>query len=312
MDRQSAGRRAKRLAVAVLAAGLLAGAGAGAQEPGQDEVTLKNGGTIRGTVVASEPGTSVKIIEMGQKEPRVIPWSQVSDVEKGKYAPKAPVQPGPAGPGYGVAPPQAPLPPPQAPEAPPPKLGDPGVIRLHIDSPRPARLVERASALVGTYGPYGVVLTAQRTVCTSPCDTVFDARPGHVFVLADDTFPSPGPIVFAGMKGDVTLHVQPGSFGQRIGGATAIVLGSLAAVGGAIALPLGLASTTTDLNTGVSVTVPDRTLRNTGIGLLVGGAAALAGGIALYVDGATKVDMEQRRSAAPRKEDKEEGRAPST
>src|SRR5262249_55329835 len=158
-----------RLAAAALAVGLLIGAGAGAEEPGQDEVTLKNGGTIRGTVVASEPGTSVKIIEMGQEEPRVMPWSQVSDVEKGTYALKAArVQTGRAGRGYGAAPPPAPLPrpPPQAAERPPPKLGDPGVIRLHIESPKPARLIERASALVGTYGPYGVVLTAERTVCT--------------------------------------------------------------------------------------------------------------------------------------------------
>ena len=84
-----------------------------AQDPGVDEVTLKNGGSIRGTVISSEPGTSVKILEMGSKEPRVIPWAQVGDVEKGKYAPKSAVQPGPAGPGYGAAIPDEPLAPPR-------------------------------------------------------------------------------------------------------------------------------------------------------------------------------------------------------
>jgi hypothetical protein len=299
MDIGSAPGRVKSLTVAVLAAGLLLSTGARAEEPGQDEVTLKNGGTVRGTVVSSEPGTSVKIIELGQKEARVIPWSQVSDVEKGKYAPKSTVQPGPAGPGYGTAPP----PPPQALPPPEPKLGDPSVVRLHIDSPQPATLIERRSALVGAYGAYGLVLTAERRVCTSPCDTVFDARPGHVFVLASDHFPSPGPLSFAGMKGDVTLHVEPGSTGQRIGGVTAITVGTLGAVTGPVLLLFGVFGTTvTDLNTFVDVHVTNKPLRNAGIGVLVGGLAALAGGIALYVDGATKVRIEQRGTAQPAKE----------
>lgn len=106
-----------RLPFAALAAvSLLFATSARAQDVGQDEVTLNNGGSIRGTLISSEPGTSVKILEAGQKEPRVIPWSQVSDVERGKYAPKGAVQPGPAGPGYGapVTPPR-PLPPPRTP-----------------------------------------------------------------------------------------------------------------------------------------------------------------------------------------------------
>jgi hypothetical protein len=173
------------------------------------------------------------------------------------------------------------------------------VVRLHIDSPRPATLIERRSALVGAYGVYGVVLTAERHVCASPCDQVLDARAGHVFALADDQFPSPGPLSFAGMRGDVTLHVRPGSTGERVGGVTAIVLGSIAAVSGALMIPAALGNTTTDLNTGVDVKVPDVGLRNAGIGVLVGGVAALAGGIALLVHGATKVGIEQSGSAAP-------------
>lgn len=69
-----------------------------------DEVTLKDGGAIRGVVVSIEPGKGVKIVVPGEKDPRSIPWSQVADVQKGKYAPKAAVDPGSAGEGYGDAP----------------------------------------------------------------------------------------------------------------------------------------------------------------------------------------------------------------
>ena len=101
---RSSPARVKNLVAALLACGLSLSATARADEPGPDEVTLKNGGTIRGTIVSSEPGTSVKIIEMGQTQTRILPWSQVSDVEKGKYAPRTAAQPGPAGPGYGTPP----------------------------------------------------------------------------------------------------------------------------------------------------------------------------------------------------------------
>lgn len=289
----------KTLAVALLA-GLLSlstvGRAAGDDARGQDEVTLKNGGTIRGTVVSSEPGTSVKIIELGDTQARVIPWSQVSDVEKGKYAPRTDVQPGSAGLGYASAPP----PPVAAPPAPEPKMGDPGVVRLHIDSPRPATVIEQRSALVGAYGGYGVVLAGERTVCTSPCDAVVDGSGGRVFRLASDAYPEPGPFGFTGMKGDVTMHLAPGSTGRRVGGVLAIVFGSIAVLTGAVLLPVGLDSTTTDENTGVTVKVPSSRATSAGAGLLGGGIAAIVGGSVLFVTGATKMSLEPR-SAAPAK-----------
>src|SRR5689334_7458739 len=53
---------------------------------GNDEVTLKNGGSLRGTLISSEPGLSVKLLELGGKEPRVIPWADVDHVERGRFA----------------------------------------------------------------------------------------------------------------------------------------------------------------------------------------------------------------------------------
>ncbi|NUO54559.1 MAG: hypothetical protein HOV80_37430 [Polyangiaceae bacterium] len=52
---------------------------------GNDEVLLKSGGSLRGTVVAVEPGTQVVFLVSGEKNPRTLPWAEVADVEKGKY-----------------------------------------------------------------------------------------------------------------------------------------------------------------------------------------------------------------------------------
>jgi hypothetical protein len=53
---------------------------------GRDEVVLKNGGTIRGTVVSIEPGSKVVIVEVGSKDPRTPRWAEVADVQKNRYA----------------------------------------------------------------------------------------------------------------------------------------------------------------------------------------------------------------------------------
>jgi hypothetical protein len=266
------------LATALTALSLFVAATAFAQEGGQDEVTLKNGGVIRGIVVSSEPGTSVKIIEMGQKEVRVIPWSQVSDVERGKYAPKSALpQPGPAGPGYGMAPPPQTLPPPE------PQLGAPGVVRLHIDSPVPTQLIEHAGTTVGAYGGYGVVLTTLRPVCAAPCDRVIDGSRGQGFTVTGP-FPTPGLFDLTELRGDVTLSVKPGSIGKRVGGVWLTILGGTTFLTGVIMLPLVLNRTTTSL-------------RDASIGMTAVGGAALVGGIVLLATSGTKLRLDQ---GAPR------------
>lgn len=262
---------------ALIASSMLFALTSHAQEGGLDEVTLKNGGAIRGTVVASEPGTSVKIIEMGQKEVRVIPWSQVSDVERGKYAPKAPAQPGPAGPGYGAAPPPAPV---------EPKVGAPGVVRLHVDSPVPAQVIEHVGTTVGGIGGYAVVMTQLRPVCTSPCDHVIDGSKGQAFALAG-AFPVPRAFTLIGYTGDVSVTLKPGSLGRRTGGVWATIIGGTALLSGAFMLPLAyiLPSDTTS--------GPSPGMKNAGIGLLVGGGVTLVGGIVLLATSGSKIRIDQ-------------------
>src|SRR3984957_14133999 len=148
---------------------------------GQDEVTLKDGGTVRGTVVSSRPGVGVKIIELGSTEARMIPWAEVGDVERGKFASKkkAAVQPGNAGPGYGE-----PVPPPPPPGPPPGTQ-----VRLHIDSPVPAMIYSHQTAY-GAVNGYGFVVDAATPVCSSPCDKSFDSQSGQTFTAGGEFNPS--------------------------------------------------------------------------------------------------------------------------
>jgi len=90
------------------------------------------------------------------------------------------------------------------------------------------------------------------------------------------------------MPSSTPLGAGWGSCGSR--GIAVTSLGSLAAIAGAIILPLNQRiSTTTDLNTGAKVHLPNPDLRSAGIGLTGGGLAALGGGIAMILFGRTGV-----------------------
>ena len=281
---------------AVIGAVALLFSGTGyAQDPaGPDEVTLKNGGTVRGTVVSSEPGVSVKIIEMGGKETRVIPWGEVSDVERGKYLPKAQAQPGPAGPGYGGAPP--PQPQPVAPPA--PQMGSPGVVRLHIESPETVRLFEHAPLTYAQVGAYGVVIDQRRQICVSPCDEVIDGRRGQIFSAAGD-FPGSKSFTLAERQGDVELTVDPGSSGLRTLGVVTVALGGAAILGGILVAVLGSISVPETVcdESGCHDKPEDKSVSPAAIGLLVGGGVGVVGGIVLIVASRTGWDLHDKSGA---------------
>lgn len=278
----------------VLALGLCAAGTAWAGDPGQDEVTLKSGGSIRGTVLVYEPGQSVKIDVLGEAEPRVVPWSDVDQVLKGKYGP-APV----------LSPPPVPGPPPPPPG---PRLGDPGVVRVHLESPAPVTLVHEYTAAFPTTESHidqlGNMVTRDVTgfatqrdpLCQAPCDQLISVSPLRIVGVG---FPASSTFNLTHDSGDVTVHVQPGSNAEHYGGIVSIALGSVAAVAGGVIFPLNQAlSTTTDANTGAKVNVPNPGLRDASIGLMVGGLAAVGGGIALVVLGGTKLTLSHGTASA--------------
>ncbi len=278
------------IASLLLGAVLVHSAIASAQDVGADEVTLKNGGSIRGTVISSEPGTQVKILEMGSKEPRTIPWAQVADVQKGKYAQQQQtpqVQPGSAGPGYGQQqqqqqPPSQPVQ--QQNVEPEPQLGNDGVVRVHIVSPEPVTLLEH-NIQTGAVGGYGFVIDRADPVCSSPCDRVIDGSGGRRFNVGGE-FPQSRLFSFAGMTGDVQVGVRPGSGGMIVGGYMSVLIGSLGLAGGIALVVVGtvIANDASNPDPGTEFTIPGWIM--TGVSV-----AAIAGGIALMVAGTTKVDV---------------------
>jgi hypothetical protein len=293
--------RSSRLRTKVLLAAFLLAGAASAQEAGHDEVTLKNGGSIRGTVVSSEPGVSVKIVEMGQKEPRMIPWAQVADVERDKYGSKpAAVEPGSAGPGYAQPAPFVPAqrvpvraePPTEPPES---SLANPGVVRLHVESPVPVQ-VEKRGVNQGSVNGYGFEMYQTVHVCASPCDKIIDGSQGQWFEASGD-FPGGKEFRFDGMKGDVDLKVRPGSRGLRGFGVTSIVLGSGAFLLGGTLTLLGGFSTYNTNSAGVTTYGLSSETR-VGLAILGTGAAVLVGGIVATVAGGSHFDLHARDATA--------------
>jgi hypothetical protein len=291
-------RRASVLSIALFAgaaASLVPRAALAQDEPspdlGADEVTLKNGGMVRGTVVSVEPGTKVVIVEAGAKDPRTIPWSEVADVERGKYKPSSEerpkVEPGAAGPGYEDEDEEAPAK--RAKKRKTRELGDRGVVRLHVESPEPVQIYQNRIIGGGYVGGYAFVAGTTQLVCSSPCGEIVDLREGDDFVV-DGDMPAKS-FSLDVTEGDVTATVSPGSTGGRIGGIVMISLGGASMLGGASTLLTGALIDESDWM------VPG--------GVMLGaGAAVLVGGIVTLVMTRTTVELTpgapSRAAAAPR------------
>jgi hypothetical protein len=261
---------------ALLAAVVFSASGAGAEDSiGNDEVMLKNGGSIRGTVVASEPGTSVTILELGQKEPRVVPWDLVGGVERGKFTPAPPSA------GTALVP------------------GTPGVVKLHVDSPVPVGIYKHRDSYGATSRGQGIVLDTPRLVCTSPCDTLLDGRLDREFTVASDLAVESDRFRLGPFTGGQDLLVSPGSPGLRTGGfallglgSTALGLGTLGAVAGAIG---------TSPNSHGTGFIQNKGLETAGFVTLGTGAVAIIGSIVAIAESGTTVQLRPSGASAARK-----------
>lgn len=260
----------KRMTFAALVAVLLLSGRVLAQSDAPDEVTLKSGGFIRGTVVSAEPGVGVRILELGSAEPRFVPWAEVADVARGKYAPPPPAP--------------APPPPPAAPPVPSPDA--PGLVRLHIVSSEPLRVYRRE--YVASAKAHGAEVSFYRHVplCLSPCDRVLDDR-GESEILVEGERVAEWELSLDDKQGDYELTVVPGSpDGRTFGGVAAAVGGLMLLIAG----PLVLAG---ELN---HVRSEDQTLPITGA---VTGGLLVVGGFVVWGVSRDDLDLRPRFGPAP-------------
>jgi hypothetical protein len=266
---------------------------------GPDEVTLRGGAVVRGTVVLERRGVSVKIVEVGHKRARTIPWSRVAEVARGRYAPKT------------VAAHEAPPasePAPQVPAAPPPPPSLPAnAVRVHIDSPMPALLYSHEQAS-GTLDGRNYILDRATPVCAAPCDKEVDAAADHTFTTSGDFGTSPR-FSLAGHQGDVELSVRPGNrtvhttgLVLTIGGGVVAVLGGALAITGAA---LGASNITVNGKPTDGATFASQAwLVPAGLGVTGAGVAMVVAGVVALVTNKTSVDLHPMEGAGAKGEAK--------
>jgi hypothetical protein len=249
---------------------------------GDDEVSLKNGGMVRGTVVSVEPGKEVAILVQGTGELRHLPWAEVDKVNRGK---NAPVQPpaSPLVPGVvpdGMLPAAPPLPPPLVPE-----LGAP---RIHIEASSPVTLHEATVTLDGWRRPIE---------CQSPCDKIVDGRSGRAFFFAGDEIPESTRFLLSEKSGDVAVRVSPGNASARTAGTAMLATGIIGASVGAVLLPIGLAMNASRASTpppgpGLGALETHASPLPLAGGIMLGaGAALVVTGIVMNVLGDTRYEF---------------------
>ncbi|MFO0554657.1 MAG: hypothetical protein U0271_40140 [Polyangiaceae bacterium] len=264
------------------AQGLAAAQSTGAEFDGPDEVTLKAGGTLRGTIISVEPGKGVVISEPGAKEPRTLPWSQVADVQKGKFKPPptSTLEPGPVGPGYDTPEPGS-----NGRDADedddadsddsddsedPSKAAPPPIAMVHLETDTAVTLMRRERR--GS-------TASDASVCESPCDHTVDVPVGARFYIAGDGVTTSSDFKLVPGQ-NAHIKVGAGSVAGRIigtyvlvpvgvvgmvGGVTGLILGATGVggnseqgsyyLGGGVALGLGTAL----FVTGIAVAVANRT-----------------------------------------------------
>jgi len=247
---------------------------------GNDEVLLKSGGSLRGTVVAVEPGTRVVFLVSGEKNPRTLPWAEVADVEKGKYGggdeeeePKEKRRKGAE----------------EEEETDEEPSRGAGKVRLHIETDEPVQLIEEVASSYGVVAGYGVYAVQTRVACASPCDKVVDGSRGQRFIVQGEGVPPSETFVLNDRNEDMTLKVDAGSPGLLIGGNWLTGVGAAAAVTGAVILPIAYAlddssSTMSSIKVAGGVTL--------GVGL-----AMLAAGIPMIIAGDTDIELQPTTTA---------------
>ncbi len=229
---------------------------------GPDEVLLRNGGFVRGTIVEVVPDTRVVILVDGSGERREIPWDQVAEVERDKHAPVI-----------------EPAPPPVAAEPDVPEGGR-GRPRVHLEltRDRPVTLFEIDSEIVASGYNASMYGMKFRSVCAAPCDAVVDGSRGQEFFLGTGEgaiWTASRKFTLAEREGPLDIRVKPGSRALRIIGAVVLGIGIGASIGGGV------------------LAVPKST-RTPGLILLAVGVPGLLAGIPMIIFARTRYELGAR------------------
>lgn len=251
----------------------------GPSDPGEDEISLKNGGMLRGTIVAVDPDVEATIVVNGKQ--RTVPWAKIDKVERGKYKAAAPSKAegdkdATAG---------------KDDEA--PASGD-GAPRVHIESDYPKVQIMRIDATIAVVGSRGSATgIVTRPVCTAPCDKVVDGRDGSQFFFTAPGMVGSSAFSLTDKSGDLTARIQGGSAGKRMGGFIMTTSGGALLMAGALVLTIGAISTDISYDdAGNSTETHGNATAMTigGIGLGVGAALLVPGIIFLSTSG-TKYEL---------------------
>jgi len=273
---------------------------------GPDEVLLKDGGMLRGTVISVEPGRAVTLFVMLTGEHRIVPWAEVERVDRGKHA--APAAQAPADPAEAAKRKERELNLAQA-------RGERGVVRVHIDSDNPGVQLYRLNTspspgAIANPTSSLLPLPHSELICIAPCDKVIDGRLGEQFFFGGKDMPASSTFQVFSRTGALGARVEPGSDGR-------VIAGLLLDVTGVCSMTLG---------TGITILGfidADRQRRNadgtpmTGAGgqpvvergpiipggdiagpiVLGAGALLLVGGIFLGISGETKYTLSAKGTA---------------
>lgn len=206
---------------------------------GPDEVILKNGGMVRGTIVTVDPEKSVTIFVMLTGEQRNIPWAEVERIDRGKFAASCPKLEAPKPEGLELR---------ESPEREREReaafaRNERGVVRVLIDSTEPGMQLYRVNTngsgrvqmIPGTVSAFPI----SDLICISPCEKVIDGRLGEQFFFGARGMPPSSPFQVFQQRGTLAAHVEPGSDARFITGVTLGVVGGLSVTFGSAVWILG-------------------------------------------------------------------------
>lgn len=261
---------------------------AGDSKLGDDEIRLKDGGMLRGTIVAIEPNKEATIVVKGKE--KTIPWSKISKVEQGKYKNQGADEDDDDDEEEEVKPKSKKKKKKPAREE-EEELTEPekGAPLVHIQATYPNVHITRVEQVISVYTSRGSATgIVTRNLCTSPCDEIIDGRRGTEFFFTAPGMVPSAPFQLSQYDGEVEARVRGGSMGKRIGGVLVTSLGGALLLSGA--LFLALESSTSGILEEKPNYVPGGVMLGAGI-------LGTAGGIYMIVTSKTTFDI------IPRSED---------